>query len=343
MTRRGWTVLVGAVVVILLAAGMSMVPVPYVAEAPGYTVDTLGKVDNKPIIDIKGTTTYTSKGHLNMTTVSVLDGVDLVTAIRYWFDKDIAVVPRSMVYPPGESKKKSEQESAAQFEGSQSSAETAALRQLGYPTQIAVTKVDRVSPLAGQLAPKDVITQVNDIPITSGEQLAALLYKYKTGGGTLTIRYHRGDVTGAAQIVKNASESSRRSSLGFSYTEKQQHDFSITFDLEGIGGPSAGLMFALAIIDKLTSGDLTGGRFIAGTGEIAGDGKVSPIGGITQKLISARRAGATVFLTPKDNCQQARQDTPSGLRLIKVSTLKDARESLKKLADGTGTIPSCKA
>ena len=109
--------------------------------------------------------------------------------------------------------------------------------------------------------------------------------------------------------------------VGVAVSETYKFPFQVKIRVGDIGGPSAGLMFALGIIDKLTPGNLTGGRFIAGTGEISADGTVSPIGGIQQKMVGARAAGATVFLTPAANCPDTAGAVPQGLRLIKVSTL----------------------
>ena len=97
--------------------------------------------------------------------------------------------------------------------------------------------------------------------------------------------------------------------------------FSIDFNLANIGGPSAGLMFSLAVVDKLTTGDLNDGKFVAGTGTITGDGKVGPIGGITHKMLAAQEAGATVFLVPADNCDEAKTAHEDGLELVKVENL----------------------
>jgi PDZ domain-containing protein len=132
----------------------------------------------------------------------------------------------------------------------------------------------------------------------------------------------------------------QRTVIGVSVQHKQPHPFTISFDLDRIGGPSAGLMFALAIIDKLKPEDLTGGVFIAGTGEIDDEGKVGPIGGIPQKLVAAKSAGAKVFLTPEANCGEALKNVPDGLRLVKVKALDDALSSLKTIRDG-GTPPAC--
>jgi len=116
--------------------------------------------------------------------------------------------------------------------------------------------------------------------------------------------------------------------------------FPVTISVGDIGGPSAGLMFALGIIDKLTPMDLTGGKFIAGTGEITGGGQVQPIGGIQQKMVGARDAGATIFLTPAANCPDTKGAVPAGLRLVKVSTLAQAVTYLEAIKAGQA-VPSC--
>jgi PDZ domain-containing protein len=116
--------------------------------------------------------------------------------------------------------------------------------------------------------------------------------------------------------------------------------FNVRIRVGDIGGPSAGLMFALGIVDKLTPGNLTGGKFVAGTGEISADGTVGAIGGIQQKMIGARQAGATVFLTPAGNCADTAGAVPQGMRLVRVSTLAGAMSGLKALAAGR-SVPSC--
>ena len=118
--------------------------------------------------------------------------------------------------------------------------------------------------------------------------------------------------------------------------------FPIDVKLADVGGPSAGLMFALGIVDKLTPGNLTGGHFVAGTGTIDDNGKVGPIGGISMKAIGARDKGAEFFLTPKDNCAAAAKDTPAGLRLVKVDTIGDAVRALEKIrTNDLAGLPSC--
>ena len=128
--------------------------------------------------------------------------------------------------------------------------------------------------------------------------------------------------------------------VGVQVSENYKFPFQIKINVGDIGGPSAGMMFALGIIDKLTHDNLTGGKFIAGTGEISANGAVSPIGGIQQKMAGARAAGATVFLTPAANCPDTAGAVPAGLRLVKVSTLAGAVRDLEAIKAG-GNVPSC--
>jgi PDZ domain-containing protein len=128
--------------------------------------------------------------------------------------------------------------------------------------------------------------------------------------------------------------------MGVEVTENFKFPFNVTFTVGNIGGPSAGMMFALGLIDKLTHDDLTGGKFIAGTGEITSDGQVQPIGGIQQKMRGARDAGATVFLAPAANCSDVTGSVPSGLKVVKVATLSQAMSDLEALKAGK-PVPSC--
>lgn len=342
MMRRGWTVLVGALVLLALSAGLSYLPVPYVALGPGPTVDTLGKSDGKDIITIKGRDISTSKGHLNLTTVSVRDRMDLASAVRFWIDGAVAVVPRELVYPPDQSEQEVERQNEQSFKASQTSAETAALRELGYPVQVTVSDIPKDSPSTGKLAKGDVIARVDGQPVTSQARLVELVREHKPGE-KVTVEYQRSGRPATAEVVAGTAGEGdqRRAVIGVTVEQKQPHPFDVSFDLERIGGPSAGLMFALAIIDKLDPADLTGGTFIAGTGEIDDDGKVGAIGGIPQKMIAARDAGATVFLTPKDNCAEAVRTVPPGLQLIRVDTLDDALSSLQTLREKSGTPRAC--
>jgi PDZ domain-containing protein len=334
-------VLTGAVLLLVLATGLTSMPVPYVALGPGPTVNTLGSSDGKPIIQIRGHATSTSRGHLNLTTVSVSDGLDLGTAVRLWLDDDVAVVPREFVYPPDRSSQQTDAQNAEEFKQSQTSAETAALTALGYPVQVSVAGLAPGSPSAGKLRDGDLLTSVDGKPVTSRTRLLALL-RERSPGDTVVLGYRRGTTTGTARVVAGkAPDDTGRPVIGVSVEQRQPHPFDITIALDRIGGPSAGLMFALGIIDKLEPADLTGGMFLAGTGTIDDDGTVGPIGGIRQKLIAARRAGATVFLTPAANCAEAAGAIPPGLRLVKVADLDQALTAVAALRNRTAPPAGC--
>lgn len=338
--RRGWTVLVGAVVLVVLSVLLSRLSVPYVALGPGPTIDTLGKLKDKDVIVITGGEVSTSKGHLNLTTVSVRDHLDLGSALRFWIDGTTAVVPRDLIIPPEKSEQQVEKENAAEFTGSQTAAETAALVALGHPIQVLVEKLPEDSPSEGKLVKGDVILEVDGTKVTSSQRTVELVRKRKVGD-EVTIAYTRDGKPGTAKVVTKKATEGDHAVIGVNLEQKQPTPYTIKFQVEDIGGPSAGLMFALAIIDKLTPDDLTGGTFIAGTGEIDDEGTIGPIGGIPQKMVAAKRAGATVFLAPQKNCEEAAKTVPDGLRLVKVTKLADALTSLEKLRKHEDGIPAC--
>lgn len=331
MRRRGATVLLGAVLLILLLWQAGTVRVPYVELGPGPTVDTLGVSEGHPIITVEGAPTSESAGQLRLTTVSVHPELTLFDALRGWLRDDTAVVPRELVYPPDKTEEQVDKENLQDFKESQTSAETAALRKLGYPVLVTVTAVEKDLPAAGVLEPGDVITSVDGASVTSTRSLGELI-RAKPEGTARSVGITRG---GAAQTVTltpvKAPDGNLR--IGVTVEQSQPHPFTLTIELERIGGPSAGLMFALGIVDKLDPADLTGGFVIAGTGEIDNDGNVGPIGGIAQKLVAARDVKAKVFLTPAANCKEALGAAQPGLPLVKVATLDDALAALQALRE----------
>lgn len=342
MSRRTRTLAVGTVLVVLLAFAVMHIRVPYVALGPGPTVNTLGSFAGKKVITVTGGTTRNPTGHLNLTTVSVTEDFDLLTAMRYWVDGDYTVVPREIVYPPNQTQQQTDKQNAQQFTQSQNSAETAALRDVGYPVHVVVATLSAASPSRGKLAQGDEITSISGARVTSVERLQSLVGKQKPGA-TVTVGYRRGTRSESVRVrTGTAPDDSHRAVLGVSVKQNQPHPgISISFDIDKIGGPSAGLMFALGIIDLLEPTDLTGGKFVAGTGEIDDDGAVSPIGGIHQKTVAARAKGATIFLTPAANCGEAMTDLPHGLRLVKVTSLDGALAALKAVRTGNGSLPAC--
>lgn len=348
------------ILIALLCAGV-LIPVPYSEMSPGPTVNTLGKVDGEPVLQISGHPTYKTSGNLNMTTVRVTGAdynMNLVEAVYGWLAHDSVVVPHDTLYPGGKTEEQSTQENAEEFSQSQESAKVAALTELGIPvaSRVVVSTVIKDSPAQGKLHAGDVIKAVDGTAVKQPEDVAKLVTKNKPGEN-VTFTVIPAKTAAAAEkagkqpegtekitITTKKAPKENRAIVGIQAGTDHTFPFEIDIKLADVGGPSAGLMFSLGIVDKLTPGQLTGGKFIAGTGTIDDQGKVGPIGGINMKLVGARDAGARYFLTPGDNCKAAASDTPSGLTLVKVKTIDDAKKSLEKIRAGdTAGLPSCSA
>jgi PDZ domain-containing protein len=341
MRRRGVTVILGALITALLAVGVMAFPLPYVVLKPGPTVNTLGSDNGKEVIRVTKADTSTSSGQLRLTTVGVQPSVELVWAIRGWFSDEQAVVPRDLIYPPDQSEQQVEQQNAEEFKSSQDSAVTVALRELGYPVQTFVSDVTKDGPSVGLLQKDDIITAVDGAEVTTPDKLTQLV-QAKPAGTVLTVAYTRAGKAGTAKITTKAPAGSDTPRIGVAIDKKQPHPFDVEIDLDEIGGPSAGLMFSLGIIDKLRPADLTGGKIIAGTGTIDDEGAVGPIGGIPQKLVGAKNAGAQIFLVPIDNCAEALRNAVPGLPMAEVATVDDALTALQTFTSG-GTPKPCTA
>ncbi|MGA5374867.1 S16 family serine protease [Streptomyces griseoincarnatus] len=143
--------------------------------------------------------------------------------------------------------------------------------------------------------------------------------------------------------MKESQDEATRAAL--TYLGRENQGIDVTLKLADVGGPSAGLLFSLGIVDKLdgdgSGGDLTGGRIVAGTGTIDAEGRVGAVGGVPLKTQAAKRDGATVFLVPRDECAEAKAERPQGLRLVPVTTLEGAVDALVALEKGTGEVPAC--
>ncbi len=346
MSRRSLTLLIAAIGTAVAIAISVLVPVPYVILGPGPTLNTLGKDSSgHPLITISGRATYPTSGHLNMVTVSYQgcqgNRFNIFTALVAWLNPHQAVVPENEVCPAGQTQKQTQEQNTQEMTSSQDIATAAALTELHIPysTQVVVAQPDKGFPAYGVLKAGDVIKSVDGQPVTGRASLTKLIAAHPAGS-TLTL-----DITRAGQnrqVQVGTRQSGGHPVMGVEIAEEYNFPFQVKFSVGDIGGPSAGMMFALGIIDKLTKLDLTAGRFIAGTGEITASGQVQPIGGIQQKMIGARNAGATIFLTPATNCADTKGAVPEGMRLVKVSTLNQAVSYLEALKSGrSASVPSC--
>lgn len=328
--RRIWILLAGVTLAVGLVVLATTVTLPYVALGPGPTFNTLGVVDGEKVVRIEGEKTYPAPGHLNLTTVSVVNGVTVLGALRYLVSGERALVPREQIFE-GLSEKELKKLNSRLFKRSENAATLAALGYLGYPTAVIVEKVQEEAAAQGELSPGDEILAANDEPVSTAEELVTLLEDSRPGD-RVELRVQSGDGPARSVEVVLGSGPEPHGYLGILVTTNPAIDFEVMITLTEVGGPSAGLMFSLGIVDKLTPMPLSGGRFIAGTGTITPSGQVGPIGGIRFKMTRAAEAGAKFFLVPKKNCNEAVQaDAADELRLIKVDTLADAVSDLQSL------------
>lgn len=332
------------------AIALTIIPSGFVIEQPGPVFDTLGEVTDAdgaqvPLIRVDGATTYPTSGSLDLLTVQVVGSpetrpyaTDLAAA---WLDPRRAIVPVEAVFPRGESSDRRDEVNAALMVDSQQEAAAAAFAYLGEPVSASVTvrAVAEGSPAAGALVPGDAIEAVDGEPVADAEQVRSVVDAARGEPVIVTVTRD-----GALLSVPVTPEQDAGGAwlLGITVQAEYVTPYPVVFALPGVGGPSAGMMFALAIVDLLTPGALTGGEAVAGTGTISADGEVGPIGGIRQKMWGARDAGAAYFLAPLANCDEVAGHAPDGLRVIAVSTLDEAVEALGSVAaDGGSDLPGC--
>jgi Lon-like protease len=339
-SRRTWTLVWSLLVVAVLGAIGGFVQIPYVALGPGPTYDTLSSVGGTQVVAVNGTRTYQTSGQLRMVTVSLTDKITLFGALGLWITGGYALAPREDYFSPGETEQQVQQQNVQQFKDSQSDAEVSALRYLHYPISVVAQQVVTGSPADKRIQAGDRLITVNGKNVASAEAVQNALVN-TTPGQTVDIVVQTGSQAPRDLKIKLGSNPDRKQGfLGITPASHGDIPFKITISLSNIGGPSAGLMFALAVVDKLTPNGVNGGMVVAGTGEIDDLGNVGPIGGIPFKLMAARSAGATVFLTPADNCSEAKTNVPAGLRLVKVTSLSSAVKELGDLKAGRA-VPGC--
>ena len=349
MSRRVTTLAVAGALLVALLAAASLFPVPYVVYSPGPVEDTLGEWEGEPVIEIHGADTFPTSGVLDLTTVGVTPAdrkLDLLRALQAWVDPDRTVLPREMVYPGDITAEEADQQNAQLLERSQESAKVATLRELGQevPEVVVVDSVLNGAPADGVLVPGDVVISVDGNPISKPEDVVDAVTAHEPGE-TVEFVLERDGERRTETVGSQAAKQDGRAIVGFSPTIGYEFPVQIDVNIdERIGGPSAGLVFALAIYDTLTRGELLDGMHVAGTGTISPDGEVGPIGGIQQKIAAAEEEGAALFLAPAGNCDEAAAADPGDMRVVRIETLDDAVSALETATAGdTSSLPSCSA
>ena len=332
----------------LLLLAMVFVPPPYAIESPGPTVDVLGELDGEPLIEVAEAVTYEATGSLLVTTVSVFGGpgreISLTRLVLSWLSGRDGVVPVESLYPADRTAEEIEDLLTAQMVSSQENATIAALRELGYevPVELAVVATVAGGSAEGVLAEGDVLVAAGGVPVPSVEELSRVLRAAPSGTGLRVTVRRDGELVDLTVVTGDDGAGGSR--LGVDLRLDYEVPVDVTVGIDDVGGPSAGLVFALGIIETLTPAALTGGERIAGTGTITAEGVVGPISGITKKLAAAARDDAGFFLVPLANCGDVQDAVPDGVRLVGVSTLADARAAVAAIGVGQlEVLPACAA
>nr|WP_246318554.1 PDZ domain-containing protein [Leifsonia psychrotolerans] len=338
---------------VAVASGLilGLMPAQYVIEQPGPVFNTLGTAANAddkqvPLISIPDETTYPTDGTLNLLTVSVVGNPDnrlnWLQVAGAWFDTSKAVVPLESIFPANVTSAERDAANEVAMVNSQQDAVAAAFTNLGiaYTDTVSIVSLLDGSPATGILKPGDQVVAVNGAPVTSVTELRSAL-KANGAGTPAQLDIVRDGATSTVAVTP--VEKDGAVVAGVNVQLQYQFPFDVKIELDRVGGPSAGMMFALGIIDKLSPSSLTGGENIAGTGTIDSAGTVGPIGGIQQKMVGAKDAGSNWFLAPATNCSEVTGHIPDGLRVFAVKTLDDALNALTAIRSGNGidALPTC--
>ncbi|WP_344333383.1 YlbL family protein [Brevibacterium marinum] len=333
----------------VLIALAVLLPVPYMLQLPGPVFNTLGDHEGKPMIDVSGAKTYPTDGRIDMLTVAVSGGPGRDTyasqALGALFAGKETVIPTEAYYPIDTTREDVAETNSVEMSSSQDVAVAAAMEQLDEPYEVHLL-VDGVvpdSPAEGQLRKGDRIISVNGEKLDSEPDAAKILSRTVQSSQNVDLVVERGDED--VDVALDPATIEGRHAIGITMKQDFEFPVDVAFNVEGIGGPSAGTMFALAIIDELTPGAMTGGKHVAGTGEIDPAGKVGPIGGARQKVAASTAQGAELFMSPAENCAEVIQAADqSKITVARIDTLDDAQNAVEQYAAGdTSDLKKCPA
>lgn len=350
MSRRTVSSILASVLLAVLFYVAASTPVPYITMSPGPTVDVLAENRGEEIVQVAGHERFDTEGRLELTTIKLTgpdQDVNLGEALAAWFDRSRAVYPREAFYAPEESEQEVETESAVQMVSSQDTAVAVALTELGYDLDkiTEVLAVNPGSPAEGKLEVRDEILSVEGEKVRNATDVAKLV-RSTPKGETATFRVRRGRQELTVRVEPRPSEDDPDIPVvGIVVGPSYDFPFDVSVNIDDrIGGPSAGLIFSLGVYDTLTPGALTGGAAVSGTGTIAEDGSVGPIGGIQQKIVAAEASGAELFFVPPGNCESALAVglDEEEMRLVKAPTMHSAVQSLEKYVENPDAeLPRC--
>lgn len=348
-----WLLWFTGVIAVIVLAG-SLIPSPYVIERPGPVANTIGEVQigekSVSMITITGTKTYPTTGTLNLLTVTIVGNPENTPT---WFDLLAAaidptqeILPMEQFYPSGVTTDDRSKENKVEMTSSQDAATAAALNELGIPfTQtLSVAAISETGPAQGILENGDVLVAVNGAPVTS---YAALRQSIEANGtdtpASVTVLRDGEELMLEVTPQRVTQNSESAVLIGVQVATEYTFPFDVNIRVDQIGGPSAGLMFALGITDRLSGANFANNLVVSGTGTIDAEGNVGAIGGLPQKIVSAERAGSSVVFIPSDQCAEVPRNVSASLRIVPVATLGEAVDALEAVQeDGEkASLPSC--
>ncbi|WP_017613556.1 YlbL family protein [Nocardiopsis salina] len=350
------TLAVALVLLIGLGVGSLFLPMPYLVAAPGAIVNTTGDLEGEPVIEIEGSDTYEhDDGSLSMVTVQYAGGPDhrlnFFTVVTSWLSPRDAVLPEELLFPADRTPEEVTERQSVQMNDSQTEATAAALDQLGtdYEAVPVVAEAVEGMPAEGLVEPDDVVLEVDGEPVPTHTQDAASvgspavveMVADREPGEPVTVLLDR---DGEEVEVELETEAGEDGSAAVGVLVADDMDFPVDVDITvgQIGGPSAGMMFSLGIMDRLSEDGITGGAEVAGSGTITADGEVGGVSGIPQKMVSAQQIGAEYFFIASDSCSQVSQSAAYGeVDVVAVDTLDEAVDALETIDSGSDDLPRC--
>ncbi|GAA1152791.1 YlbL family protein [Ornithinicoccus hortensis] len=348
---------IGLVLCVLLVAGvaiMNMVDVAKVLYRPGPIYNTLGETNGHPTVVVEDAETYPTGGELNFTTVTLYGGPRYPVSAWDWllaeFDPNTDIVDEDLVYPPDMTAQQVQEQNTELMMESQDAAAVVGVRAAGVevPEQVKVAQIIVDAPAADTLEVNDEIRSVGGTEIHNPAQVRDVLQGFEPGDEVEFVLVRDGEEitlqvpTGEDDVEAEDGSTETRTVIGVYLASDFDLPFDVTIDAGSVGGPSAGLMFSLAVYDKLTEGELTGGHVFAGTGTIDSSGTVGPISGIRQKMISSANHGVEYFLAPAGNCDDVRGNEPDGMEVVKIETFDQARDVVEAIGQGEDVdLPRC--
>lgn len=321
---------VGLFLTAAAAVGAWSVHLPYVAFSPGPVGDAIDVVVATDDVQV-----FKPDGELFFLTVSVTaSGVNLYEAIEAGVDPTVDLVRRQAIRRDDETDEEYKQRNLDAMDQSIDTAVAVALDRSGVPVEIesdGVLVVDLVegSGAEGVLRPDDVIVAVNGEPVQLGGDIGVVIGDLSPGD-TVEIDIERDGEPMTVDVELTASEDGSRTLVGI-LAQTANPRYPISIETSNVGGPSAGMMYTLAIMDLLVDGDLAKGHIVAGTGTIRADGTVGNIGGVRQKVVAAEASGAELMLVPAGNYEEALTAQRESMELIPVATIDEALAALDRL------------